>query len=178
MSKPWIHAESSAKRFGGKPEDYIEIHNLLDSSKGAIADNRHRALTHNTWFLSVILERVFGVTITNSAGKKVSVRDVGEQHVLEDYRGRFIPSAQDFLAAIEYADWMQNGQGTPPSFAKIDAKRKTKAVEALQPIAPAEDEQDEPTIPCPYPNPTPPWITKPNPWDDMRPPWTRPEIID
>lgn len=50
MAKPYIHAISSAKRFGGKPEDYIEIHNLMDSSKGAIPDNRHRALTHNSWF--------------------------------------------------------------------------------------------------------------------------------
>jgi len=44
MAKPFIHAESSVKRWGGKPEDYIEIHNLMDSSKGAIADHRHRAL--------------------------------------------------------------------------------------------------------------------------------------
>ena len=36
MSKPWIHALSSAKRFGGVPEDYIEIHNLMDSSKATL----------------------------------------------------------------------------------------------------------------------------------------------
>jgi len=119
MSKPWIHAESSARRFGGKPEDYIEIHNLMDSSKGAICDNRHRALTHNSWFLSTILERIFGVTLTNSAGKKVSVRDIGEQHVSEDFRGRFIPSAQDYLAEIEFKDWMNNGASVPHSFAKV-----------------------------------------------------------
>lgn len=119
MSKPWIHAESSAKKFGGKPEDYIEIHNLLDSSKGTIADSRHRALTHNAWFLSVILEKVFGVTIVNSEGRHVSVRDVGEQHVLEDYRMRFIPSAQDFLQEIEFKDWMVSGKGQPPSSAKL-----------------------------------------------------------
>ena len=119
MSKPWIHAESSAKRFGGKPEDYIEIHNLMDSSKGTIADSRHRALTHNTWFLSSILERVFGVTITNSEGRRISVRDIGEQHILEDYRLRFIPSAQDFLQEIEVKEWMVSGKGQPPSSAKL-----------------------------------------------------------
>lgn len=129
MSKPWIHAESSARRFGGKPEDYIEIHNLMDSSKGAIADNRHRALTHNSWFLSVILERIFGVTITNSAGRRISVRDIGEQHILEDFGKRFIPSAQDYLAEMEFKDWMQNGQGTPPSFARL-GRRKTKTINA------------------------------------------------
>ena len=119
MSKPWIHAVSSARRFGGQPEDYIEIHNLLDSSKGTIADSRHRALTHTAWFLSTILERVFGVVVTNSEGKKVSVRDVGEQHVLEDFRGRYIPSAQDYLQEIEVKEWMVSGKGHPPSSAKL-----------------------------------------------------------
>jgi len=126
MSKPYIHALSSARRFGGAPEDYIEIHNLMDSSKGAIADNRHRALTHTSWFLSVILEKVFGVTITNSAGRVVSVRDVGEQHVLEDFGGRFIPTAQDFLESMEFLDWMQNGRGSPPSSAKLEQRRIKK----------------------------------------------------
>lgn len=46
MSKPFIHAQSSAKKFGGIWEDYISIHEFLDSSKSVIADNRHRALTH------------------------------------------------------------------------------------------------------------------------------------
>ena len=128
MAKPWIHALSSARKFGGIPEDYIEIHNLLDSSKGAIADNRHRSLTHNSWFLSVILEKVFGVVIKNSAGNDVSVRDVGEQHVLEDYGGKFIPSAQDFLAEMEYREWMTNGSGTPPSFAKMEKKKIVRVI--------------------------------------------------
>lgn len=75
MSKPWIHALSSAKRYGGKPEDYMDIHNLMDSSKSSIADNRHRALTHNSWFIGYILEKVFGSTLKNSDGKIVSVRD-------------------------------------------------------------------------------------------------------
>jgi hypothetical protein len=93
--KPHIHAESSAKQFGGKPEDYLPIHELMDSS--------------------MLLERIFGSTITNSDGKKVSVRDIGEQHVLEDYRGKFIPSGQDWIQHVEYADWMNNGNGEPAS---------------------------------------------------------------
>ncbi len=83
--KPQVHSDNSAKLFGGNPSDYLDIHNFMDLSKGAIADNRHRALTHNAWFLSNVLERVFGVTRVNSAGKAYSVREVGEQHVLEDY---------------------------------------------------------------------------------------------
>lgn len=119
MSKPWIHAESSARKFGGEPTDYLEIHSFFDSSKATIADSRHRALTHNAWFIGTVLERVFGVNITNSAGRLVSVRDIGEQHVLEDFGGRFIPSAQDYLQEIEFKEWMLKGSGVPPSFAKL-----------------------------------------------------------
>lgn len=127
MSKPLIHAESSARRWGGTPEDYLPIHNLMDSSKSTIADSRHRALTHNAWFVGEILEKIFGVFIVNSAGRRVSVRDVGEQHVLEDYSGRFIPSAQDFLELVPMADWMLNGRNdSPPSFKKIEAKTKVR----------------------------------------------------
>ena len=115
MAKPWIHAVSSARQFGGKPEDYIEIHNHMDATKGSFADNRHRAITHNAFYIGPDgpLERVFGVTIENSEGKTVSVRSIGEQHVLEDFGG-FIPTLQDFLAEMEYKPWM-NGQGQPPS---------------------------------------------------------------
>lgn len=123
MSKPWIHSLSSARKYGGNPEDYIEIHNFLDSSKGVIADNRHRALTHNSWFLSVVLERVFGVTFQNSADKTISVRDIGEQHVFEDLG--CIPSGQDYLGELEYKSWME-GKGKPPSFKKIETRDITK----------------------------------------------------
>jgi hypothetical protein len=121
--KPWIHAKSSAKNFGGVEEDYIAIHQLMDSSKGALGDVRHRALTHNTWFLSVILEKIFGVTIKNSAGKEVSVRDIGEQHVMEDYRMKFIPTAQDFLSEMKIVDWMDNAKsGIPDSMKNVIKK--------------------------------------------------------
>jgi hypothetical protein len=123
MAKPWIHAVASAKKFGGKPEDYIKIHNLMDSSKGTIADSRHRALTHNAWFVGTILEQIFGVTFQNSDGMTVSVRDIGEQHVLEDYRMRFIPSAQDYLQEMEVKEWMVAGKGKPPSSAERLIKR-------------------------------------------------------
>ena len=121
MSKPFTHAESSVRKWGGTPEDYLDIHQFFDSSKGIIADSRHRALLHNSFVIMPggILERIFGVTITNSDGRKISVRDIGEQHILEDFGGRFIPSAQDYLQEIEIKEWMVQGKGAPPSFAKI-----------------------------------------------------------
>lgn len=131
MSKPLIHAESSAKKFGGIWEDYIEIHEFLDSSKAVIADNRHRALTHNSWFISVVIPRVFGeVFKRKSDGVNVSSRDIAELHVLEDYRKRFIPSASDFLSRIPFEDWMQNGEkGNPSSYKMLRPHKSTKLID-------------------------------------------------
>lgn len=123
MSKPWIHSLSSARKFGGKPEDYLDIHNLMDSSKAIIADGRHRSMCHNSWFVGFILEKIFGTVRINSDGKVYSVRDIGEAHIIEDFG--FIPSAQDFLEQMELKDWMVNGKGEKPgSFQKIQKKIK------------------------------------------------------
>ncbi|MGI9472947.1 MAG: DUF6915 family protein [Rubripirellula sp.] len=118
MAKPWVHAQSSARRFGGEAEDYLELHNHIDSTKSAFADNRHRAMTHNAWYIGPggPLEMAFGATLTNRDGKQVSVRAIAEQHVMEDFGG-FIPTLQDFLCEMEFQPWM-NGQGEPPSRAK------------------------------------------------------------
>lgn len=117
--KPHIHAKSSAKKFGGNPEDYLEIHQLLDSSKIAFADNRHRALTHNSWFANHILPKIFGDTIVNSEGTQVSVVDIAERHILEDFGMQFIPSVQDYLESMEMLTWM-NGHGLPRSKFKVE----------------------------------------------------------
>lgn len=47
MSHPYHHALSSAKRFGGVPEDYLAIHSWFDASKELMCDPRHRALRHH-----------------------------------------------------------------------------------------------------------------------------------
>lgn len=122
MAKPIIHAHASVKKFGGNVNDYLPIHNLMDSSKTIISDNRHRALTHNSWFISTIIEKVFGVTIINSSGKEISTKDIAEQHVLEDFGGKFIPSAQDYLQEIEYKEWM-NGGGYPATRQKVEGNK-------------------------------------------------------
>ena len=96
MAHPLKHAESSARKFGGKVEDYLPIHNWFDESKAFLPDFRHRALRHHAEGI-FLCERIFGVAITNSDGRQVPVRYIGEQHVREDL-GR-IPTAQDWLSA-------------------------------------------------------------------------------
>jgi hypothetical protein len=108
--KPMIHARSSARRYGGLPEDYLKIHDWFDQTKSAHADVRHRAVLHNA-FGCFIAEQVFGHEITNSDGKKVSVRDIAEQHVMEDMGGK-IPSLSDWLNNMTMQPWM-GGRGTP-----------------------------------------------------------------
>jgi hypothetical protein len=129
--KPIIHAKSSAKLFGGKPEDYLEIHEFMDSSKVAFPDNRHRTLTHNTWFIYKVLPRIFGTTITNSGGKDVSVREIGEQHVLEDYKKRFIPSVQDYLSEMDFPTWLNNGEGEAPASCQRLPTNQIKSVKKI-----------------------------------------------
>jgi hypothetical protein len=104
MAHAWHHALSSARKFGGKPEDYIDIHNWFDASKEIIADFRHRALRHHAQGIFEC-ERTFGVTIVNSDGKSVPVRLISEQHVREDFAGR-IPSFADWVRAIRPERWM------------------------------------------------------------------------
>lgn len=109
MTHTYFHAKSSAKLFGGKPEDYLDIHNWLDGTKEGFCDFRHRALRHHAQGLFE-LERVFGVTIINSEGKHVPVRYIGEAHVIEDC-GR-IPSLSDWLSCIRPEPWMARATPT------------------------------------------------------------------
>jgi hypothetical protein len=114
--KPYEHAVSSARRFGGKPEDYLAVHNWLDESKRCLADVRHRALRHHAEGIFQA-EQFFGalraareglgelpVTLRNSDGREVSIRDVAEQHVLEDLG--WIPTVQDWLGGLPLKLWM------------------------------------------------------------------------
>lgn len=103
MAHPIEHAKSSARRFGGVPEDYLPIHRWFDESKSQIADSRHRALRHHAEGIFQA-ERLFGVTVRNSDGEDVPVRYLGEQHVREDL-GR-IPSFQDWIAELPLRSWM------------------------------------------------------------------------
>ncbi|RMG37537.1 MAG: hypothetical protein D6720_03040 [Gammaproteobacteria bacterium] len=107
MTHPYHHAVSSARKWGGQPEDYLPIHDWFDATKESHAHFTHRALRHHAEGIFEC-ERVFGTTITNSDGKKVPVRYIGEQHVKEDCGGR-IPNVADWLSRIRPALWMSKG---------------------------------------------------------------------
>ena len=109
MAHPLEHAESSAKKFGGKPEDYLAIHRWFDESKAFFPDFRHRALRHHTEGI-FLAERIFGVSVRNFDGATVPVRYIGEQHVREDLG--CIPTVQDWLTRISPERWMYGQRST------------------------------------------------------------------
>lgn len=118
--KPYLHSQVSVKKFGGKPEDYQKIHDWFDQTKAHVPDMRHRSILHNSFGI-YLAEQMFGINIENSDGKKISVRDIGEQHVLDDLG--FIPTLQDYLKGMPYYDWL-NGKKTVDDIPKSEAKRR------------------------------------------------------
>lgn len=130
MANPYIHSKSSMKRWKGSIEDYLPIHELLDSPKTCMNNNTGRMMTHNTWFAYTIIPKIFGYNIINSDGKSVDTVDIAMLHISEDYMGRFIPTPQDFLKHMEVQAWMNNGVklvDNPDSIqAAVDLKDKLR----------------------------------------------------
>ena len=106
MAHCYFPALSSARKWGGNHEDYLELHQWFDQSKSIFADPRHRALRHHAEGI-FMLETLFGTTLVNSDGRTVPVRLVGEQHVREDLGS--IPSFADWGRVITPQDWMLRG---------------------------------------------------------------------
>jgi hypothetical protein len=109
MSHPLHHSISTQKKWGGHVDDYLPIHNFFDETKMHYPDMRHRALRHHAegifW-----CEQQFGTYITNSEGRMVPVRIIGEQHIMEDLG--WIPTIKDYLDNMEVQGWMfKPGEG-------------------------------------------------------------------
>jgi hypothetical protein len=64
-------------------------------------NNSSRLLTHNTWFAYHIIPKIFGYNITNSDGKSIDTVDIAMLHIAEDFRMKFVPTAQDYLKDLE-----------------------------------------------------------------------------
>lgn len=109
MSHPLHHSISSQRKWGGSIDDYLPIHNWFDETKAHYPDMRHRTLRHHAEGIFWCEEK-FGTYITNSDGKMVPVRALGEQHVKEDIG--FIPTIKEYLDNMQPAGWMYKpGEG-------------------------------------------------------------------
>lgn len=100
MAKPVVHARSSAKKFGGRPEDYVTLHHLMDSSKSAHASVRHRIVFHHNLGARFIGPMTAdGDHVTNSDGVAVRVAVLVHQHNVEDLG--FEPDLRRYLDAFD-----------------------------------------------------------------------------
>jgi hypothetical protein len=106
---PLKHAESSVKKWGGKVEDYVALHDWFDETKQYTGDWTHRALRHHSAGVQWAIEK-FGHYITNSAGQKIATKMLAEQHVEEDCG--FIPTPATWFRAMKTAPdkWMLSVQ--------------------------------------------------------------------
>lgn len=106
---PWHHALSSAKKFGGRPSDYADIHNWFDCTKAFTGDWTHRALRHHAPGIEEAIIK-FGPAIERYDGVHVATKLVAEQHVMEDCG--FIPTIADWLKPLKQHPerWMLNVQ--------------------------------------------------------------------
>jgi len=105
MSHPYQHSKSSARKWGGLPEDYLEIHEWFDATKASVCHSKHRMFRHHSEGIFEC-EKVFGHSIINSDGKRVYTRYIGEQHVKEDCNG-YVPTAKEWVDNINKpTEWM------------------------------------------------------------------------
>jgi hypothetical protein len=94
---PYKHAQSSAQKWGGEPEDYIALHDWFDETKQYTGDWTHRALRHHSAGVQWAIEK-FGHTIENYIGQKIPTKILAEQHLMEDCG--FIPTPKDYLSPL------------------------------------------------------------------------------
>lgn len=103
----YLHAKSAARKWGGKPEDYVAVEEFIDGTKKAFGDIRHRAILHNTYGIWLAQE-LFGRVIKLDNGKDVAVREIAELHILEDLG--FIPTIENWVKHMEIQQWMGGAQ--------------------------------------------------------------------
>ncbi|RMG43341.1 MAG: hypothetical protein D6732_00180 [Methanobacteriota archaeon] len=96
------HIQSAIEHFGiGNEQLYLKIVQLnyiLDACKCVIEDNRSRMFTHNKQFCEDIVPLMYP--------EEPVMVDIAKLHVLEDFRHKFIPDANDYLSdkqSVAYA---------------------------------------------------------------------------
>ncbi len=126
------HARISQKRWGGEVDDYLDVHRLIDSTKALCSDNRHRFM-HTLWAVKEIVVPIFGEVFTNSSGREVDVKRLCEQdHLLVDYKNRFIPTLADFVRCIGDVPGLEQ---RIDAFHARHVRCKTRARLLLSPLA-------------------------------------------
>lgn len=88
------HCHKSVEKYGGKEEDYVFIHQWFFQLKNHYNDDKVRIILYHS-LGCYFAEQCLGTLFTNSSGKKVSTRDVAEQHIINELGT--LPSVQQAL---------------------------------------------------------------------------------
>lgn len=115
-SKALMRSRSTVRKFGGKIEDYLELHSWLDEPQQWIEGDKHLILRHHSQGIFEA-EKKFGYAILNSNGKHVPTRTILEIHITEELG--FIPTADEMLKCVDINKWM--------GFRNMDLNKKLKA---------------------------------------------------
>ena len=94
---PYKNAQSSVAKWGGSPEDYIELHDWFDETKMFTGDWTHRALRHHSAGIQWAIQK-FGHAIQISTGHAIPTKLIAEQHITEDCG--FIPTPAHYLSPL------------------------------------------------------------------------------
>lgn len=114
--KPIHHALVSARLFGGDPLATLPIHQMFDSSKGAVSDMRHRAALHSVDHGAAVMAMAFPARIMTGgpldAQGGVRLHDICEQHVLDDQGQR--ATLHDWLVACDTPTFVKDAGADGP----------------------------------------------------------------
>jgi hypothetical protein len=104
--EPEQHCMTSVANFGGKPDDYLTVHEFLDEVVARYPNLPGAwVITHSTFGLALV-EAVVGPYITRADGKIVPTRTIAEKHILSEYR--HINTVHAFLSHMPVVPWMGN----------------------------------------------------------------------
>lgn len=81
--KPYHHALSTARRYGGSWRDWIKAHDFFDQSKAVFPSMQHRMFLHADFGIW-LAGRVFGDALEASDGTVVPTDVLGVEHQRED----------------------------------------------------------------------------------------------
>lgn len=128
MTSPIIHARSSVKRLGGDIDLHMSLHQMLDSSKVAFCDARHRVVYHHMEGVEYLSK-----TLGKSEEERIHLLTVGVQHIREDMGGRLV-TAQDWIEQID-SETMPRVLSLDYSFgAKAVLERYGGVIEDYEPV--------------------------------------------
>lgn len=102
-NKAYIKSKKSVKVFGGKPEDYLKLHEWMDETEKWVEGKEHLIFRHHAQGIFEG-EKKFGYTIKNSDGKNVPVRPILEIHINDELG--FIPTFSELVECIPVSKWM------------------------------------------------------------------------